>query len=160
MIKLIVNGTSYNFPESGEDPNWSTGVTDWASAVTEALSTLIGPGDILSTSFAISNNATVPTIINGLLFDSGTVRAATVNYSVYRTSTTTPAGNAETGHIFIIFDDSAAVNEKWKLTQTTDGSAGISFSISDTGQFSYITTDIGSAGYTGVIKFTAKSLLK
>jgi hypothetical protein len=159
-IVLIVNGTSYEYPIPGSDPNWGEGATDWAEAVTEALNTLLAPGDILQTIFSIDNNISVATNINGLLFDPGTVRAANVDYAIYRTSTLNPSGNAETGTIHLIYDDSAAVNQKWKLTQSTDGSSGISLSITDSGQMQYISSDIDVAGYSGEIRFKARTLSK
>lgn len=160
-VTLTIAGTTFNYPTSGEDPNWSEEASSWAVAVTEALNTLLAPGDILQTSFAIDNNIAVPTNINGLLFDSGTVRAANVNYTVYRISDSSPSGHAETGLIFLVFDDSAAVGMKWKLSQSpVDGNAGISFSMDDDGQMKYATTTIGDVGYVGTIRFSARVLNK
>jgi hypothetical protein len=159
-ITLIVNGTSYEYPIPGEDPNWGQGATDWASAVTEALNTLLAPGDILETTFSIDNDISVATNVNGLLFDPGTVRAANIDYAIYRTSTLNPSGNAETGVIHLIYDDSASVGSKWKFSQNIDGASGVSLSITDAGQVQYKTTDIGTAGYSGTIKFRAKTLSK
>ena len=159
-IKLIVQGTSYEYPIPGEDPNWGEGATDWAEAVTLALNTLLGSGDILQSTFTINNNVTIPTNINGLLFDPGTIRASNISYTVYRTSTAQPSGNTESGTIFINYDDSAAPGSKWSFTQQINGSAGIVFSILDTGQIQYQSSDIGNPGYFGKITFSAKSLAK
>jgi hypothetical protein len=157
---LTIAGTTFNYPDSGENPNWAQEASSWAAAVTEAINTLLAPGDILQTSFSIDNNIAVATNINGLLFDSGTVRAANVSYTVYRTSTANPAGNAETGTIYLVFDDSAASGLKWKLTQSVDGNAGVSFAMGDDGQMTYRSTDIGAVGYSGTIRFSAKTLSK
>lgn len=157
-IQLIVAGTPYTYPESGEEPNWSGGATDWAIAVTAVLNTLVGPNDILSTTFTVNNDISVITNINGLLFDPGTVRAANINYAIYRTSTANPAGNAETGTIYLIFDNSASVGNKWQLGQRKIGESGISFSITDSGQLQYQSSDIGTTGYFGEITFSAKTL--
>lgn len=157
---LVISGTSYNYPGSGESPNWGPDATDWAAAVTEALNTLLAPGDILETTFTIDNNTSVATNVNGLLFDSGTVRAANIDYAVYRTSTSNPAGNAETGTMYLIFDDSASAGTKWKLTQKVDSAAGVVFLIGDDGQIQYLSSDIGATGYSGMITFRAKTLSK
>lgn len=157
-VQIVIAGTAYNFPESGDSPNWAPEATDTIVAMAAALSSLISPGDILQTTFTIDNNISVATNINGLLFDSGTVRAANIQYAIYRTSTSTPAGNAETGLIKIIFDDDAASGQKWKISQDKDGEAGVVISIGDDGQLSYISSDIGSVGYVGTITFAAKSL--
>jgi len=157
-IELIVGGTPYLYPESGEEPNWAVNATDWSIAVTAVLSTIFGPNDILSTSFTIDNNITISTNINGLLFDPGTVRGANVEYTVYRTSTLNPSGNSETGTIYLNYDNSASVGNKWQLGQKKVGEAGIIFSITDSGQVQYKSTDIGTAGYFGKMTFSAKTL--
>lgn len=159
-IPLVVNGTTYFYPVPGEDPAWGADATDWAKAVTEVLGTLLGIGDILGSTFAINNNIITDTNINGLLFDSGVIRAANINYAVYRISSASPSGHTETGQMSIVFDDNAAPGSKFQLTQTSDGDAGIIFSVDDTGQFKYRSTDIGSVGYVGSIRFSAKALTK
>jgi hypothetical protein len=157
-VSIVIAGTTYNFPESGESPNWGPEATDAIVAMANAINTLLAPGDILQTSFSIDNNIAVAANINGLLFDSGTVRAANVSYAIYRTSTSNPAGNAETGLIKLIFDDDAPVNEKWKLSQDKDGESGVTISIGDDGQLVYKSSDIGAVGYSGTIRFAAKAL--
>lgn len=157
-VQLIVNGTAYQYPIPGEDPGWGEDGTDWAQAVTDVLNTLLGAGDILQTSFNINNNVGVATNVNGLFFDPGTVRAANIDYSVYRTSTANPSGFSETGTIYLIYDDSASAGNKWQLSQRTTGNSGVTFSILDSGQITYTSTDIGSVGYSGIIKFRAKTL--
>jgi hypothetical protein len=159
-ISLVINGTSYNYPVSGENPEWGEDASAWAQAVTDALATLLSTGDILDTTSTINNNISSPTNINGAIFDPGTVRAANLDYAIYRISTSNPSGHAETGTLFLIYDDSAAVNQKWQLSQRTNGSSGVSFSITDNGQIQYISTDIGAIGYVGNIKFRAKALTK
>lgn len=157
---IVIAGTTYQYPVPGESPNWGEEATATIVAIAEALNTLLAPGDILTTEFSIDNNISVPTNVNGLLFDSGTTRASNISYSVYRTSSTTPAGNVETGTIYLTFDDSAVVGEKWKLSQVKNGEAGIGFSMGDNGQMQYISTDIGAVGYVGTITFSAKTLPK
>lgn len=159
-ITLVINGTAYQYPVAGEDPGWGVDGTEWAEAVTEALNTLLAPGDILDTSFTIANNIGVATDINGLVFDPGTIRAANVDYSVYRTSTANPSGHAEVGTLFLIYDDSASSGQKWQLSQRSGGYSGVTFSITDAGQVQYTSTDINSTNYSGVIRFRAKTLSK
>jgi hypothetical protein len=155
---LTINGTTYNYPDPGESPNWGDDSTGWAEAVTDALGTLLGAGDILQTTFSITNNITVADNINGLLFDPGVTRAANIDYSIYRISSTNTSGYAETGTIYIIYDTSAPVNNKWQLSQRTTGNSGVTFSITDSGQVQYKSNDIGVSGYSGTMKFRAKSL--
>lgn len=159
-ISLTIAGTTFLYPESGTDPNWAEQASSWAAAVTEALNTLLSPGDILQTEFTLNNNTSIATNVNGLLFDSGITRAANVHYTIYRTSTSTPSGKAETGTLYLIFDDSAAVGTKWQMTQIKNGEAGVVFSIGDNGQIQYTSSDIGTLGYSGSIQFSARSLSK
>lgn len=158
MPILTVNNTTFNYPDPGTDPGWGQDATDWAVAVTETLNTLVSPADILETSFVINNNVSVNTDINRMFFDAGTVRAANITYSVYRTSDTNPSGNIESGTIYITYDNAAGVGNKWLLGQQKIGDAGVSFFITDAGQVQYKSTDIGSTNYQGEIKFTAKAL--
>lgn len=159
-VPLTIAGTTFQYPEAGTDPQWGQNATDWAVAVTEAINTLLSPGDILQTEFTINNNQAVATNINGLLFDSGTVRAANITYSIYRTSNANPSGNVENGTIYINYDDSAPNGTKWKMSQIKNGDAGVTISVGDSGQFQYTSDDIDSTGYTGVMQFSAKSLPK
>jgi hypothetical protein len=156
---LIVNNKTFNYPDPGEDVGWGGDASDWASEITEVINTILSPGDILLTTFDINDDTAVPTNIQGLAFDSSLARSAKIVYSVYRTSTDTPSGNAETGEIDIIYDNEAPVTTKWKMTQNKNGDAGIVFSINDLGQFTYTTTqiDLGAGGYVGILKFSAKS---
>lgn len=159
-VPIVIAGTTFNYPTSGESPNWAEEASAFAVAVGEVLNTLLAPGDILQTSFTINNNISSETNINGLLFDSGVVRAANITYSIYRTSSLNPSGFAETGSVFIIFDDSAIDDNKWKMTQNSNGDSKVILSIDHNGQFKYKSNDIGSADYSGVIKFSARTLNK
>lgn len=158
MPLLTVNNNTYDYPDPGTDPGWGEAASAWAQAVTDTLNTLVSPADILETSYIVNNNITVATDINRLFFDPGTVRAANITYSVYRTSTANPTGNVESGTVFLTFDNSAGPGSKWLLGQQKIGDAGVVFSITDAGQVQYRTTDINSTGYQGTIRFTAKTL--
>lgn len=161
-VPLVINGTTYQYPVPGEDAQWGAEATDWAKAVTNVLTTLISPGDILTTVFTINNNISIATNINGLIFDSGTVRAANISYVIYRISNTNISQQTETGTIYLTLDDSAPIGEKWTLAQSSSGTnAGVVFYIDDaTGQVQYTSNDIGSLGYVGSITFSAKVLNK
>ena len=159
-VQITIAGTVYNFPESGETPNWGRDATETIVAMAAALNTLLAPGDILQTAFNIDNNVSIPQNINGLLFDSGITRAANIYYTIYRTSDTNPEGNAEVSSAFLVYDDDAPVNEKWKMTVQKNGSAGVILYIDDDGQVTYTSSDLGVSGYTGIIKFSARTLTR
>lgn len=152
---LIVNNNTFNYPDPGEDVGWGSESSDWASEVTEVLGSLLSTGDILLATFNVANNVSVFTDIVGLAFTAGLVRSVNVQYSLYRISTGNPSGNAETGTLAIVYDNNASSGNKWLLSQTATGDGGITFDITDLGQFQYKTTDIGAPGYQGILKFKA-----
>jgi hypothetical protein len=158
-IPLTIQNVTFDYPVEGSDPQWGSEAAGWAQAVTNALNTLLAPGDILQTLFNIPDNSSTPSNINGLAFDPSIVRAASIFYSVYRTSIDTPSGNAESGFMNIIYDNNAASGQKWKIMQYPNGSSGTVFSILDTGQFQFISSqiDMGGGGYSGIMKFSAKT---
>jgi len=155
---LIVDNTTYVYPDPGEDPGWGESASDWAEAVTDVLASLLSSGDILETTFNVANNISSPTNVTGLAFNTGTVRSAVITYSIYRVSSTTTSGKAETGTLYIVYDNSASSGNKFLLTQEATGNSGVTFDITDAGQFTYISTDIGATSYSGTMRFTAKAL--
>lgn len=158
-ITLIVNNIPYQYPVPGDSPGWGQGATGWAEEVTAVLNDLVSPTDILPTTFSIANNNAVASNVTGLSFNTGLVRAAFIDYSVYRTSTSNPSGQSEGGQLIAVYDNSASTGNKWSLTQgPVNGNSGIIFSMTDAGQIQYTTTDIGTPGYSGVIKFSATTL--
>ena len=160
MPQLIVGNQIFQYPDPGTEAGWGEDATGWASAVTNALNALLAPSDILPTAFTVQENQSSPVDITGLFFNSSTVRAANISYAVYRVSSTSPVGIAESGTLMIDLNDTAPSGSKWSLIQIKNGDAGISFSVTDGGQIQYSTTSIGLTGYTGVINFSAKTLTK
>ena len=136
-------------------PGWGGEATGWAEEVTDVLSNILGPDDILQTSFNIANNQTTAADVTGLIFNAGSVRSAVVTYAVYRISDSNPSGNAETGEMHILYDN----NVGWSIgIGGIVGNSGIVFTITPAGQVQYTSTDIGSLNYSGVMKFKAEAL--
>lgn len=158
-ITLIVNNIPYEYPIEGDSPGWGQPATDWATEVTLVLNELLGSSDIIQTPFVINNNVTSFTDILGLSFNTGLVRAANINYSVYRTSTANPSGHSETGVMNIVYDNLAAPGSKWQMVvYGIAGNSGVTFNITDAGQLQYKSSDIGSLGHSGTMHFRAKAL--
>lgn len=155
---LIVNNDEYQYPVAGEDPGWGEEATGWAEAVTEVLNDLQTPGDILQTTFSIPLTGSGD--VNGLLLGTATVRAARVDYSIYRVSTASPSGTVETGTFVAVYDNSASPGSRWTLTQQYQGNALVTFDITDSGQFTYVSSagPHSAPGYSGIMKFRAKVL--
>lgn len=159
MPVVIINNKTFNYPDDGSDPGWGGEATDAFVELATAFATILAPGDILETTFNINDNTSISTQVQGMAFDPSLSRSASIVYSIYRTSTDTPSGNAETGEIQIVYDNSASSGNKWKMIQIKNGDAGVVLTISDLGQFSYTSTQInlGAGGYVGIMKFSAKS---
>ncbi len=158
-ISLTVNSLTFEYPTPGDSPGWGQPATDWSIEVTRVLNDLQGTNDIAETSFNIANNVSSFTNIAGLTFNTGEVRAATINYSVYRTSTANPSGQAESGILNIVYDNLAGSGSKWAITGTgITGNSGVTFTITDLGQMQYKSTDINATGYSGVMHFRSKAL--
>jgi hypothetical protein len=157
-VSVTINNKTYSIPSPGEDPGWGEATTDWIVEANKVIANLFGPGDILQTSFNLSNNVIVSQPLLALSFNATLIRSAFIEYSVYRRSDSNPFGNVESGIIQLIYDNDAPINEKWKMTREYSEDSGIDFFVNDLGQLSYTTTDIGAAGHTGVIKFRARAL--
>lgn len=156
---LIINNIPYEIPDAGDEPGWGDETSDWMEAVTEVLTDLVGPADILETSFTVANNQVALADVTGLVFDGGTVRSAVVEYSVYRISDSNPSGFAESGTMRLTYDNNAAT--PWTMSQgDINGNAEIYFDVTNSGQIQYKTNDIGSLNYIGAMRFTAKAQLQ
>jgi len=152
---LIVNNIPFEYPTSGQEPGWGGPATDWATEVTEVLSNIVGPDDILETTFNIANNQSSAQNVTGLVFNIGSVRSAVIEYNVYRTSDTTPNGLLETGEMHIAYNTATS---SWLLgIGGVVGNSGVNFSITSLGQVQYTSTDIGDTNYSGLMKFSAKA---
>jgi hypothetical protein len=158
-ISLVVNNISYEYPVPGDSAGWGQPATDWATEVTLVLNNIQGPNDIPQTTVSIANNIVSSTNITGLSFNTGQVRAAFIQYTIYRTSTSNPSGSTEAGYMIATYDNLAGSGSKWSLTMgPINGNSGVIFSITDLGQIQYTSTNIGSTGYVANIHFSAKSL--
>ena len=158
-VTLTVNGLPFSYPSAGEAPGWGENATDWASAVTDTVNGLIGPGDILASLFSITNNqgpgegGATPANVTGLLFNSTAILGAIVYYSVTRKTDTNEA--VETGELRLVYKPNSAT---WIMAQSLVGNAGISFSVTSLGQIQYTTSNLSGSNYIGKMRFRAYSL--
>ena len=157
MPTLTVNNNPYIYPDPGTEPGWGDQATGWAEEVTTVLSNLSGADDILETTFNVANNITVAQDVVSLVFNTSTVRSAVIEYSIYRTTTTTEL--AEKGTMEIVYKNGATPGTKWTIGRSFFGDdAGLEFSMTDAGQFQYISTNLGGTSYSGVMRFEAKAI--
>lgn len=155
MPILIVNNTTFNYPDPGQEPGWGEDATAWAEAVTEALNFLIAPGDIINSTAGIQNNVALPADVSGCVFDGSVTRAANVTYQIVRMSDDLVTPIVEEGNLILNYNPSGV----WTLTQQYSGDeVGVLFSITNGGQVQYTSNTITGANYSGTIKFSARTL--
>jgi hypothetical protein len=152
MSKILIIGTEeFEFPNQGDNPDYGEQVTDWATAVSDALQSVQQPNDILVTAANIANNIAVPTNIPGFSFDTAEVQSINCEYIIRRTTTSPAQVIQESGFIEGNFDGS-----NWAISVRATGSADVSLSITPAGQIQYISSDLVGANYQGQITFKAK----
>lgn len=153
-VNLSVKGVTYRYPVSN-DEQWGTDATDWAIAVTDALSAVSVDGDLAPPSSAqasILNNQAVAANVTDLVFDSTIVRGAIVHYYIFRKHGITEI--MEVGTLTVRF-----VNSAWTFSQEWQGDdTGVVLSITSGGQIQYVSDDRAGTPYTGVMKYRAFAL--
>jgi hypothetical protein len=151
MSKIVFVGSEeFTLSTQGDPKGWGEDQQELIEALTEAVNSFFGPGDILQTTSLIANNVTavdvdsVPTtIIPFFQFDSSVVRFAEISYTVIRSTDAVDSTVYEVGKIFILNDPTAAGNP-WALNvqNVSNASAGITFGINSSGQVTYISSDL------------------
>lgn len=154
-LPLVVNNKTFQYPDVGEEPGWGEDASAWAEEVTAVLESLFGANDIPTTAFTIANNQVSPANIAGLLFNTAAVRSATIEYAIYRTTNSNEL--VESGEIYILYRNAGAT---WEMTQMKNSNAGVSLTITNTGQFQYTSSNVSGSSYSGSIKFRAKTLIQ
>lgn len=150
---LTINGTTFNLPQQGDSPPWGNDLSDLIEALVSVANNSVSTGDILTTSFAIANNTTAQTNVTGLLFDPASVRSAIIEYSVYRTTSSTEL--SESGVMLVTYKSTAGT---WEVAQYSVGDAGVTFTAANSGQFKYVSTNLSGTSYSGLLKFRARAM--
>ena len=148
-VTITIKGTPIDFPSSGESPNWSPAVIEFAQAVEEALLSVVGPNDIPSQVFTILNdNVTVD--VTNLSFSTADVRSVYIKYAIILSGSSVIT---EAGNIILVYNGSS-----WELTRDFVGdTTGCNFQISGIGQVS-ITIPVISGFTSGKLSFSAQAL--
>ena len=152
---ITLNGTQYTLNQQGDSPPWGDDQNALLAELVAIASNIQGTGDILTTAFTISNNQASPANVTSLSFDTSVIRAAIINYSVYRSTNTTE--ESEAGIIMITYSSTAGT---WQFAQTCAGTSGVVFTITNAGQIQYISTNLGGTNYVGKLKFSAKAYVQ
>lgn len=152
---VVISGTTYNLPVQGQNPPWGSDLSDIISALVTTINGLSGSSDILTTNFTIVNNQSSVANVTSLSFSTTAVRSAIVSYSIYRSTSTNEA--SECGQIYVTYKSTAGT---WEIAQNYAGSSGVVFSITNTGQIQYTSTNLAGTGYVGKMKFKAITFLQ
>jgi len=156
MPLITVSGTPIQFPDEASSPSWAEAVIQFCQVVANSINSVVGPYDVAPQQFVIDSYNPGSADIPNLAFSTSTVRAAYIRYSVYRTTNSTTV--SETGQMIIVYNPNNPVGNKWEIAKDRVGDASISFSVDDTGQFSFTTTALSGINHSGNITFSAQAL--
>lgn len=164
MPTILIKGTPIEFPSSGASPNWSPAVIEAVEALAEAVNAVTATYDVAPQVQNIdANNSSSNVNINNLNFPATDVRAATIYYSVNRSTQDSgpPDGQevVEAGTLEINYNASRSISEKWELIRSGGGDALITFNITDLGQIQFSTTALTGINHTGIISFRALAIM-
>lgn len=154
-IPVVISGATYDLPQQGQNPPWGDDLSSLILALINIANSSSGPSDILTTNFSLANNVAAPANVTGLFFDPSTVRSAIISYSLYRSTNSNEV--SEAGQIIITYSSTAGT---WELAQYDVGASGVVFSITNSGQVQYTSSNVIGASYSGKLKFSAKSFLQ
>jgi hypothetical protein len=156
-IPITVSGTTVNFPSSGDSPNWSPAIIQFAQLVAAALQFSFGPFDIPPQTFDITSDVNNNVILPNLSFPTTQVNGALIQFSVSRVSSTTTV--TETGLMVIDYNPTFPTNEKWQISVDYAGEAQITFTVTDVGQVLFSTTSLPGSFVSGAITYQAQAIL-
>lgn len=154
---VVLGGTTYLIPKAGTNPPWGTELNDYLKALAGAVGTVVTPGDIPVTTAVALNNQVTPISVSGLSFDSTIVKAAFIDYEIFRS--TSGVTKKEAGTLTLVYDSTAAPGMKWTLSRLANGDAGVVIDVTDAGQLTYTTDNMSGTGYAGQISFKAAVLI-
>lgn len=153
---VTIGGSPITLPSSGESPQWSSGIIEFTQAVETALNAAIGPYDIAGQVMNIDSYNGTGADITNLSFTTSSVRAAFIKYAVFRTTSSTTA--YESGNLITVYNPNGTPGSLWEVSRDYVGDGSITFSISDLGQVSFVTTTIAGTSHVGVLSYSATAL--
>lgn len=106
----------------------------------------------------MSSNVNTNIDLPNLSFPTSTVRGAFISYAVYRNTSTTTV--TESGNLIVNYNPTAAIGQKWEISNDFIGDANVSFNITDVGQVQFSSTLLAGTGHNGTITYQAKAVLQ
>lgn len=159
MPQITIAGTIIEFPDTAQSPDWSKGVIQFAEAVEDALSVVVGNFDVGFQTLNIDAfNPGTNIDIQNLSFSTVEVRSFQVIYSVFRTADGPSTTAYETGVLTAIYSPSNPIGNKWEISYEKTGDGKFSLNVTDTGQVQFSTEQIGTLNHTGTLSFKATAL--
>lgn len=148
--QVTISGSTYSIPNQGQSPPWGEDLSDLLSAMVSLLTSLQGSFDVVTTAFGIVNNQATPANVTGLSFNTSQVRSAIISYSAYRSTNSSEL--SEAGQVYATYKSAAGT---WEIAQASVGSSGITLTITSSGQFQYVSTNMSGTSYVGKLTFKA-----
>ena len=156
-VPITINGTTIQFPASGQSPNYAPAIIEFAQLVEAALNSFVGPFDIPPQVFVMTSNANTNVNLPNLAFPTSVVRGAIISYSVYRQTDSLVI--TETGEIVVDYNQTNPVGNKWEINKDFVGDAQTTFNITDVGQMQFSTSLMTGINFVGSISYQAKAIL-
>lgn len=150
---LTIGSQSFEIPLQGENPDYGDELTEFFTAISDALADVVGPADILLTTATIANNQVTPANIPGFAFSTASVRTLNAEYIIERSTVVPALKKVESGFIKGNYDGT-----NWNIVITSEGDASVIFSITPAGQVQYISDNMSGSAYTGIIRFKSQSI--
>jgi hypothetical protein len=158
MPRIIISGTPIEFPDSGESPDWSEAVIEFAEAVEDALSSAVGSYDVTPQVFTLDNTHDSTTVdLPNLTFSTSTVRAAEISIAINRSADAVDSVSEFT-KLLVVYNVDGTPGSLWETSREYVGDAHITFAVSDVGQVSFTTSTLSGTNHSGLISYSAKAL--
>lgn len=156
MPDITIQGEVISFPDSAQSPNWSPPLIQFAEAVEDALSGIVGQYDVAPQVYTIASDVNTNVDIPLLSFATSAVRGVYIKYSIYRSSNTTI--EAETGMLMLVYNSFAG---SWQISREAIGTdTKLTFNVTNGGSVQYTTTAIGGTYASGKLSYSASTLLQ
>lgn len=149
--QVTISGTTYTLPTQGDNPQWGEDLSDVIEALIDVSNSVVADDDILLTSFSIPNVASNVNV-TGLVFDISSVRSAIIEYSIYRVTDSVEL--SESGTLLLTYKSVAA---SWETAQYAVGTSNTTLSVTSLGQIQILPEVIAGSGYSGIMKFKART---
>lgn len=162
-IPVIFNGVTVQIPLAGSSPQWASAIIQAFQLIANALNISAGPFDIPPQNYIMTSNVNTNVPIPNLSFPVSAVSGAVVFYGCTRSSSGVGGVNvSQSGILILNYTPGLSPGTLWQITDEwagITGGAGITFSMTDTGQLEFTTTAITGSTPIGNINFRALAVL-